>query len=110
MAAFLLTAGSMHFLRPQFFDELVPGWMPPSKRFWTNASGVVEIATGAALLSRRTSRLAAWSALFLFIGVYPGNIKDTVDHWPPSTMRGRASIARLPMQFPLFAWAWRLAH
>jgi uncharacterized membrane protein len=110
MAALLLTTGSAHFLRPGFFDDLVPGWLPPSPRFWTNASGAAELAIGAALLHPRTSRAAAWSALLLFLGVYPGNIKDTVDNWPPTTARGLASVARLPLQFPLFAWAWKLAH
>ena len=109
MGALLLSAGTAHFLVPQFFDDLVPGWLPPSPRFWTSASGVVELATGAALLKERTSR-AAWTALLLFIGVYPANIKDTVDNWPPTTARGVGSLVRLPLQFPLFAWAWRLAH
>ena len=110
MAMLLLTAGTTHFLRPTFYDHLVPDWLPPSKRFWTNLSGVVELITGAGLVNRRTSGFASWSALCLFIGVYPGNIKDTIDNWPPTTARGRASVVRLPLQFPLFAWAWKLAH
>ena len=110
MGIFLLTAGAAHFLAPNFFDEIVPGWLPPSKRFWTNASGVVELGAGAALLNRRTSRPAAWVALALFIGVYPANIKDAVDHWPFSDSQSRARLIRLPLQFPLFAWAWKLAH
>ncbi len=110
MAGLLLFAGTSHFLMPKVYDRLIPSWLPPSARFWTNASGVVELATGAALLRRRTSTAGAWAALALFIGVFPGNIKDTADHWPPSSPRGIGSVVRLPLQLPLLAWAWRLAH
>jgi uncharacterized membrane protein len=110
MAALLLSAGLSHFLAPRFYDRLIPSWLPPSARFWTNASGAVELVAGAALLNRRTSKAGAWAALALLVGVYPGNIKDTVDHWPPNSARGIGSVVRLPLQFPLIAWAWRLAH
>ena len=43
MAAFLLTAGVMHFANPTFFDNIVPPWLPPSERFWTYISGIGEI-------------------------------------------------------------------
>ena len=108
LAAFLLGAGTTHFLAPQFFDGLIPEWLPFSPRFWTNASGVAELATGAAVLT--DARIGGWSALILFIGVYPANIKDAVDNWPPETARGVGSLIRLPIQFALFAWAWQVAH
>jgi uncharacterized membrane protein len=110
LAGLLLAAGLTHFLTPGFYDQLIPEWLPPSPRFWTNASGAVELVTGATLLHPRTSRIGGWAALGLFAGVYPGNIKDTIDHWPPTTARGLGSLVRLPVQFPLFAWAWRVAH
>ena len=108
LAAFLLGAGTTHFLAPQFFDGLIPKRLPFSPRFWTNASGIAELATGAAVLT--DARIGGWSALMLFIGVYPANIKDAIDNWPPQTARGFGSFLRLPLQFPLFAWAWKVAH
>jgi len=110
MAGLLLFAGTSHFVAPKLYDRLIPSWLPPSARFWTNASGAAELAIGASLLERRTSRVGAWAAFALFIGVFPGNIKDTADHWPPNSSRGIGSVIRLPMQIPLLAWAWRLAH
>ena len=98
----------MHFLRPQFFDAIVPRWMPLSPRFWTNASGVAELAAAGAVV--KDSRIGGWAALLVFIGVYPANLQDTVDHWPPNTARGIGSLVRLPVQFALFAWAWKVAH
>jgi len=40
---FLGFAGVMHFVSPQFFNDIVPPWLPPSESFWTYASGVVEL-------------------------------------------------------------------
>lgn len=110
LAAFLGGAGLTHFLVPSFYDGLIPKWLPLPARFWTQASGVAELAAGAALLDRRTARVGAWAALAIFVGVYPANIQDTVDHWPPRSARGVGSALRLPLQLPMFAWAWREAR
>jgi uncharacterized membrane protein len=110
MAAFLLGAGVTHFLRPEFYDRIVPGRLPFSPRFWTLASGAAELGIGASLLHPKTARRGAWLSLGLFVAVFPANIQDTADHWPPTTARGIGSVVRLPLQAPLVAWAWRLAH
>lgn len=104
LAAVLIGAGTMHFVSPEFFDELVPGWVPGEPRFWTNVSGVAELAVGALVANRRTERIGGWAALALFVAVYPANIYDAVSH-PPTDGRGVASLMRLPLQLPLFAWA-----
>ena len=39
-------AGVLHFVRPEFFDAIVPPWLPPSQRFWTLISGVAELVVG----------------------------------------------------------------
>lgn len=104
LAALLVGAGTMHFVSPEFFDDLVPGWMPGSPRFWTNASGVAELTVGGLLANRRTERVGGWAALAVLVAVYPANIVDTIDH-PPTDARGIASLVRLPLQLPLFAWA-----
>ena len=108
LAAFLFGAGTMHFLHPKFFDAIVPRWLPFSPRFWTNASGVAELAAAGAVL--KDARIGGWAALLVFIGVYPANIQDTLDHWPPNTARGIGSLLRLPVQLAFFAWAWKVAH
>lgn len=69
----------MHFVNPQFFDDIVPPWLPPSERFWTYASGVAELVVGPLLLTSRTRRVGALSAIVLFIGVYPANLYMTWD-------------------------------
>ena len=104
LAALLVGAGTMHFVSPRFFDELVPSWVPGAPRFWTDVSGAAEIAVGALVANRRTERVGGWAALALFVAVYPANIQDAISH-PPTDGRGVTSLIRLPLQLPLFAWA-----
>ncbi|MFP5576783.1 MAG: hypothetical protein ACLGIZ_00940 [Acidimicrobiia bacterium] len=100
----LVGAGTMHFVSPEFFDDLVPSWVPGEPRFWTNISGVAEIAVGALVANRRTERIGGWAALAVFVAVYPANVDDAISN-PPTDARGVASLVRLPLQLPLFAWA-----
>ena len=101
----MLGAATMHFVSPRFFDELVPEAVPGSVRTWVYVSGVAELVCGGLLVSRRTSRVGAWLTFAVLVGVYPGNIHDAIEH-PPTDARGIASLVRLPLQFPLFWWAW----
>jgi hypothetical protein len=55
IAAMLVGIGTVHFLAPKPFDDIVPAELPGDARFYTYASGVVEIATGALLVPRRTA-------------------------------------------------------
>ncbi|MUH52248.1 MAG: hypothetical protein F2789_13670 [Actinobacteria bacterium] len=110
LGGFITIAGVMHFASPGFFDDIVPPWLPPSERFWTYASGVVELAVGTMVLSPRTRRRGALAAIALFIGVYPANIYMAWDwrHRPVSEQL--IAYGRLPFQF-LFIWiAWRVAR
>lgn len=98
----------MHFLSPELFDELVPGWVPGEPRAWTYASGAAELAVAGLLVGSRTARAGGWAAFGLLLAVYPANIWDTVEH-PPTDARGVASLVRLPLQLPLLAWALHIA-
>ena len=104
----------MHFVRPEFFDEIVPHWMPGEKRTTTYVSGAVEL-TGAALVAHpRTRRLGAWWCFGTFLGVFPANIQTVLDGGvrsakPPFDTRLAATL-RLPLQLPMLAVARRVAH
>lgn len=106
LGALLLGAGTMHFVNPRFFDPLVPEALPGTQRAWTYGSGVAELVAGGLLVNGRTNRAGAWTALAVFIGVWPGNLHDTISN-PPTDARGVASLVRLPLQIPLILWAWR---
>lgn len=98
----------MHFVNPQFFDDIVPPWLPPSERFWTYASGVAELVVGPLLLISRTRRVGALSAIVLFIGVYPANLYMTWDWRDRPVSEQVVSYGRLPLQFVLIWLAWRV--
>ncbi|HEX4903690.1 MAG TPA: hypothetical protein VFV42_12810 [Acidimicrobiales bacterium] len=108
LAALLAGAGTLHFVTPTFFDELVPGWVPGDPRAWTYASGVAELGVAGLLANRRTRRLGGWAAFALLLAVYPANIWDVIEH-PPTGARGVASLVRLPLQLPLLAGALDVA-
>ncbi len=105
----MLGAGTMHFVAPSFFDDLVPGSLPGAERTWTYASGIAELTAGALTLNARTSRLGGWVTFAVLLGVYPANIHDTFTH-PPTDGRGIASAVRLPLQLPMLWWALRHAR
>ena len=96
LAGPLLGMGVLHFAVPAPFDTLVPPWIPGPARFWTYASGVVELAVGAA------------AAVGLFLAVYPANLQMAWD-WrrEPWPLRA-AAFGRLPLQYPMITHALRV--
>ena len=108
MGAMLLGMGALHFVAPKPFDGIVPVELPGSQRFYTYASGVAELTTGALLLSPRTRRLGALSAVALFLAVFPANV-NMVRLWKnkPLVMR-LGAIARLPLQIPMITSALKI--
>ncbi|WP_072687909.1 DoxX family protein [Rhodococcus marinonascens] len=104
LATILLGSGTMHFAKPEFFDNLVPTQLPGDARTYTNVSGVAELAIGTALLVPRTRRLGGGLAALLFVAVFPANINMAVD-WLRSSKTTNAqkalALLRLPLQIPL---------
>jgi uncharacterized membrane protein len=110
VAFFLGFAGIMHFASPEFFNDIVPPWLPPSEAFWTYVSGLAEITVSILLFRRSTRRIGALLAVALFIAVYPANIYMTWDWRNEVASQQFISWIRLPFQF-VFIWAaWRIAQ
>lgn len=98
-------AGLMHFVRPEFFDAIVPPWLPPSRRFWTLISGVAELVVGVMLFVPRWRRSGAIALFVLLVAVYPANLYMTWDWRDRPAGERVVSWVRLPLQFVLFALA-----
>ena len=100
------TAGLMHFVKPEPFDELIPEWLPGRPRTWTHASGAVELATAALMSTVRTRRMGGLLATALYVMVWPGNMQ-MVANWrnKPWPMKALA-WGRLPLQLWLIKQAW----
>ncbi len=110
LGLFLVTAGTGHLtFQREEFQAQVPPWVPVDADAVVLASGVVEIALGAALLTAwkqpRRAIVGATAAAF-FVAVFPGNIAQytgQVDAFGLDTDLKRA--LRLPFQPVLIAWA-----
>jgi uncharacterized membrane protein len=104
---FWTVAGAMHFVRPGFYEAIVPPPLQRYKRPVTVASGIAELVGAVAVVPRRTRRLARGWLLATLVAVYPANIYMALE---PERFRGipRPLLwARLPLQ-GLFAWfTWR---
>ena len=108
MAALLLGMGTLHFVAPKPFDSIIPAELPGSARFYTYASGVGELATGALLAVPRTRRLGALAAVALFVAVFPGNVNMVRLWWDKPWPMRILAIARLPLQIPMITTALRV--
>jgi uncharacterized membrane protein len=109
LAGFLLFMGVLHFAMPKPFDKIIPKWVPGNPRMWTYLSGVAEFGSGALLTMPRTKRLGAWCAAATLVAVYPANVQMSIDS-PPTNPYGVGLLLRLPMQFPMIAWAVKVAR
>jgi len=110
IAALLLGVGTVHFVAPKPFDDIIPVELPGSPRFYTYASGVAELGIGALLLVPRTRRLAALAAVALFVGVFPANL-NMVRLWRDKPLPLRIiALARLPLQIPMITAAFKVSR
>jgi uncharacterized membrane protein len=107
LAGLLVGAGITHFVRPDFYDALVPPVLPGPTRAWVYGSGALELAVGALVALPRTRRRGALSAAALFVAVFPGNVYMAIE---PGDVPRWAAIARLPLQVPLVLWAVQVAR
>ena len=108
MGAFYIFAGVNHFLRPEFYVQIMPPYLPWHLEL-VYLSGIAEIVCGVGLLIPRTRVLAAWATIALLIAVFPANIHVALnDVVMPGQTEGLGiwNWVRLPFQFLFIAWAW----
>jgi uncharacterized membrane protein len=108
LAVMLLGTGTLHFVTPKPFDSIVPAELPGTARFYTYASGVGELTTGALLTVPRTRRLGALAAVALFVAVFPANVNMVRLWWDKPWPMRIAAIARLPLQIPMVTTALKV--
>ena len=115
LAGLFLTSGAMHFVRAEPFESIVPKRLP-SRRALVYASGAAEILCAVGLLVPRTRRVAGLASAALLVAVFPANVtmtgqaKRRLDRDPTDTVRQgylAATVARLPLQWPMIRAALR---
>ncbi|MDQ3422533.1 MAG: DoxX family protein [Actinomycetota bacterium] len=110
LAALFATSGALHLVRPERFERIVPKSLP-ARRVLVHASGIVELACAAGLLHPRTRRAAGWTSAGLLVAVFPANISMALQARRSGSPSYRlATIARLPLQFPMIRAALKVAH
>lgn len=108
-ALLLTVTGSLHFIAPRPYAEIVPDQLPAPYAL-VYASGVAELLCAAGLAIPRTRRLAAWATALLLVAVFPANITMALDSTDRSTLYRVGVWARLPLQVPLVLWAVSIAR
>jgi uncharacterized membrane protein len=102
LALAFTAAGTLHFVRPQTYEEIMPGYLPAHHEL-VLASGAAEIAGGLALLYPRTRLLGGLFLAATLAAVFPANVHMVLhaDRYPdfaPALL-----WVRLPIQ-PLLVW------
>jgi len=102
---FFIFAGAMHFIKPRFYLQMMPPWLP-AHEFMNYASGVAEVAGGAALMhpDPRIRRLGGWWTIATLLAVYPANIHMALNPDDFKDVPPAALYARLPFQAVFIAW------
>ncbi|WP_439631672.1 DoxX family protein [Gemmata sp.] len=105
LAAGMVLAGVMHFVRADRYESIVPPYLP-----WPAAlvavSGVCEVALGVLLVVPRTRRFAAWGLVALLVAVFPANVY-LYQHQELLPAPPLLHLLRLPLQAVLIWWAHR---
>ena len=105
---FFTFAGIMHFVKPGWYEAIMPPWLPAHTEL-VYASGVAELAGGALVLPARTRRAAGWWLILTLVAVFPANVNMAVHADRFRSVPEPLLWARLPVQVLLIAWVWRVA-
>jgi uncharacterized membrane protein len=105
---FFIFAGVMHFVIPKVYKRIVPPYLPAHEAI-VYASGVAEIAGGAALMTKRSRRAGGWWLIATLLAIFPANVHMALnpDDFPDVPGGARAMWARLPFQGVFIAWVLR---
>jgi uncharacterized membrane protein len=105
MGVFYIFAGLNHFINPEFYTNIMPGYMP-----WHLAlvilSGIAEIIFGFLLFIPQTRTLAAWLIIALLIAVFPANINTALNPEQFNFAPPIGHYLRLPFQAVFILWAF----
>lgn len=112
MGAFYVVAGTMHFVLPNVYVQIIPPFFP-RRLALVYLSGLAEVGLGIGVMLPRTRRLAAWGLIALLVAIFPANIYMAthdvtltgVPAWA-SDPSDATAWARLPFQAVFILWAY----
>lgn len=106
MMAVYIVAGLNHFRVPNFYNQMMPPWIP-RPYLMVLISGVVEAALGTLLFWQESRKYAAWTIIamlivFLVVHYYMWKERNGKFKKVPAIVLA----IRLPFQFVLIYWAY----
>lgn len=105
MAGIYILAGLNHFRVPRLYLKIIPPYLPAPKMI--NAlSGLAEVLLGIALLIPTLTTYAAWGIIALLVAIFPANLYMYTNDKAALGLPKWATLARLPLQLALIAWAY----
>ena len=106
LSVFFLTAGTLHFVRPDVYERIMPPYLPAHREL-VLLSGAAEIAGGLGVALPRTRRAAGlWLAATL-VAIFPANVEMALRPKRYAPIPAPLLWARLPLQPLLVIWALR---
>ena len=109
MSLFYTLAGLYHFINPVFYVGLIPESID-EKEFIIAISGLLEIILGLFLLFRETRKIAAIAIiLMLVVFLFAVHFPMALDFFDNENPLLWFAILRIPIQFLLIFWAYRIA-
>ena len=102
-ALLFVATGTLHFVRPRFFEAIVPDYLPAHREL-VYASGVAEAAGGVGLIFDATRRAAGWWLIATMVAVFPANVWMAQHPERYKDIPEAALWARLPLQLGIIAW------
>ncbi|EOG6904871.1 DoxX family protein [Flavobacterium psychrophilum] len=107
LSIFIIFGGIQHFVKTSFYIPFVPLFLP-----YTTAiiyiSGIIEIVLGILLLlNKKYARYGALGIFFLMLLFLPIHIWDVFSK-NPAIGSHNAALIRLPIQFVLIIFAWKI--
>jgi uncharacterized membrane protein len=101
---FFIVAGVMHFVIPKAYASIMPDYLPAHREL-VYASGVAEIAGGAAVLNPRTRSFGSKFSIATLVAVFPANLHMALHPERYKQLPRAALWGRLPVQLAFIAWA-----
>ena len=108
LGAVFITTGLLHFLKPGVYEAIMPPQLP-AQRELVYASGVAELAGGAAVLAHRSAPVGGWWLIATLVAIFPANVYMAVEAERFKSIPEPLLWARLPLQALLILWVWRVA-
>ena len=105
MASFYILVGIDHFLRPEWYVQIIPPILP-YKFALVYISGIFEIFFGGLLLIPSMRYIAGWGLILLLIAVYPANLYLASTNGAAMGTTPLIAWGRLPFQFVFIGLAY----